>query len=308
MLKRKAINLLEASKSQVKDVVYELSTLPASEIAEHKVFLEEKAEKLEESKDHTALFRGLNLYWTYLSPHLLKHLVCQLPPLQKMKGDMEKYMNSLEEFRKRTPLELFCNIDKEHVELPQGFAKVIARFKVLKAKSTKITLQDIEIFRQQYGKRYLLRDFALMLQDEVKVNSFVVTFIVVKLVIDMLQSNIPKELFQAFGVIQLDVSGHCVFFDESVNDSCLNQLSKSTTSLEFSPNPHSAMVVHSKETPLFSNRYNFCTECNDNIAIFSYGTGDDQFQSTEKIMAMDTFQHGIKDSGFVHYFISFYLL
>ena len=215
-LKKEAIKLLDASSVEVKEVVYELSTLPATEMSEHKVFLEEKSDKLEESKNHTALFRGLNFYWTYLSPHLLKHLVHQLPALKEIQKEMESYMTRLQEFRTQTPLELFCRVDKERIKPPEGFRAVVATFKQVKSKKFKsntITLQDIEEFRLEYGKHYQLRDLALMLLPEVQRNCFIVTFLVPVSVVELLHSNIPKVLFASFGVTKLEVSGNCIFND-----------------------------------------------------------------------------------------------
>lgn len=211
-LKRNAIKLLEGSSVEVKDVVYELSTLSATEMNEHKVFLKEESEKLEESKHHMALFRCLNYYWTYLSPHLLKHLVGKLPPLKEMEGNMEVYMTNLREFRERTPLDLFCQIGKEHIEAPKGFQNVVAIFKdVVKFKQSKMTLQDLEDFRLEYGKCYKLREFALMLLYRVKENSFIVTFFAPASIVKLLQSSIPEEILNEYGVTKLIVSGNCVF-------------------------------------------------------------------------------------------------
>jgi hypothetical protein len=51
-LKKRAIELLEASKLGVEHVVYELTTLSSSEIDQYKVFLEEKLEKLRQIKNN----------------------------------------------------------------------------------------------------------------------------------------------------------------------------------------------------------------------------------------------------------------
>ena len=259
-LKKYAIKILEASHIEVKDVVYELSTLPASERAQHKVFLKENLEKLRKSVDNMALFSQLNLYWTYLSPHLLKNLVKKLPPLQEMKVDMDMYMKILKEFRAQTPLELFCQIEKEHVEPPKGFAKVVARFE--KVKSKIMTLQDIEDFRQKYVSNYQLRDFAFMLQEEVEEKSFIVTFFVAISVIELLQSEVPKELLAVYRVTQLDVSGTCTYHicDQAmltlvppypVDNGTTTQNSEETTSILHSKK--TAIVPCSKETTVVPN-------------------------------------------------------
>ncbi|CAI8044302.1 hypothetical protein GBAR_LOCUS24582, partial [Geodia barretti] len=177
-LKKRAIELLEASKLGVKDVVYELTTLSSSEIDQYKVFLKEKLKELRKSEDYLELFSHLNLHWTYLSPHFLKHLVNNLLPLNGMKSDMEDYMNDLHIFRERMPLDLFCEVGNKCIEQPDGFQKVVVKFKEVKPTKEKLTLQDIEDFRQQYGSSYQLRDFAIMLRDEVKKMSFVLTFFI----------------------------------------------------------------------------------------------------------------------------------
>ena len=207
-LKKRAIELLEASKLGVKDVVYELTTLSSSEIDQYKVFLKEKLRK---SEDYLELFGDLNLHWTYLSPHILKHFVNNLSPLNEMKSDMKAYMNDLHIFRERTPLDLFCEVGNKCIEQPDGFQKVVVKFKEVKPTKEKLTLQDIEDFRQQYGSSYQLRDFAIMLRDEVKKMSFVLTFFVPDSVIELLSTKIPRELLLKFGVTKLDVAGTCLY-------------------------------------------------------------------------------------------------
>ena len=128
-----------------------------------------------------------------------------------MKSDMEAYMNKLHNFRERTPLDLFCEVDKKCIEQPDGFQKVVVKFKDVKPTKEKLTLQDIEDFRQQYGSSYQLRDFAIMLRDEVKKMSFVLTFFIPDSVIELLSTKVPRELLLKFGVTKLDVAGTCLY-------------------------------------------------------------------------------------------------
>ena len=253
-LKRKTIELLEVSRVEVKNVVYELSTLPANEIGQHKMFLKENLDKLRESKDNMALFGDLNLYWTYLSPDLLKHLVIKLPHLEGMKGDIEAYMIRLHEFRTQTPLDLFCQTDKKHSDPPEGFASIVARFKEVKPKlaSEKLTLQDIEDFRQKYGNHYKLRDFAFLLRNEVQKDSFVVTFWVPESVIELLlqNSNIPQAMFIEYGVTQLHIGQVIVFNDNSSNDkSMVQQITTidDNCSMEADVVKHASQLSYSEE-------------------------------------------------------------
>ena len=210
-LKKQAIELLEASKIGVKDVVYELSTLKASERDEHKVFLKEQLKELRKREDHMELFSDLNLYWTYLSPHFLRHLVNEISPLNFLQSDMEAYMEDLFTFRKRTPLDLFCDVEKKCLEQPKGFEKVVVKFKQVKPTKEKLTLQDIEEFRVRYAHCYQLREFAIMLKEEVKQMSFVVTFFIPESISKLLRTDVPVELLREFGATKLKIAQICVF-------------------------------------------------------------------------------------------------
>ena len=238
---KRAISLLIKSKTDVKDIVYELSTLSATEKSEHKVFLKKNLKKLRKSEDHLVLFGYLNLYWTYLSPHLLKHLVNKVSPLREMKGDMEAYMESLRDFRMQTPLDLFCQVDTQHVEPPEGFTRVVTKFeKVESENKLSMTLQDIEEFRQKYGSHYQLRDFALML-NEVKHNCYIVIFFVPQSVVEQLQSNVPENVLEEYEVSQLEVSETCVFVQQNLQPSLAEVCSSSKERMDTTVSPVKAV-------------------------------------------------------------------
>ena len=240
LLKRKAINLLNTSNIKVNAFVYELSTVRVAEKGEYKAFLEKKLDELSEKRDYFALFSHLNLYWTYLSPGLLRHLIYKIPCLAKMKEDMGIYMTRLCEFRTRTPLKLFCEINKESIEPPEGFTKIAATIKS-KFPPEKITLQDLETFRQKYGQCYQLRDFALMLQEQILNKSFVVVFYVPQSIVEILKMNIPTEILREFEIIELEISGTCVFGGTSHVQSTSQQIPSPTYGIHFLfPTSHSA--------------------------------------------------------------------
>lgn len=232
-LKRKAITLLDASCFEVKDVVYELSTLPVTERGQHKQFLEENIKKLRANADNRALFSHLNLHWTYLSPGLLQQLVRNISNLAKMKDDMKTYMSMLHEFRTLTPLKLFCQHDKKCMELPKGFSKIVAQIRSENIPPERLTLQHIEDFRIKYGDCYQLRDFALMLQEQILNKSFVVVFLVPESIVEILKKNIPTEILREFGVIELEINGTCVFGGTSHVQSTLEQIPSPTYGVHF---------------------------------------------------------------------------
>ena len=211
ILTKKAIDCLKKSNTAVGDVVYELSTLPACEKGDWKLFLDENVEKFRKCKDHNELFFDLNLNLTYLSPDLLRHLVKKLPPLQEIEGDIEEYMDDLHKFRRETPLELFHQINKKHIQPPSGFTDIIVKFEELKSRNGPLTLQHVEDLRLQYYiGHHRLYNFALMLRDVTK-NCYIITFSVAESVVELLQTNIPKELLRDFGITEVVVSGRCIF-------------------------------------------------------------------------------------------------
>ena len=200
-------NELQEKKVVVRKVVYELTTLKARERSEHKVFLENNLERLREHKDLTVLFEDLNFYWNYLSPGLLEHLAKKFH-LESVKMELQLYKAALKEFRVQTPLTLFCQIEVKYVEPTEEFCNIVVKFEM----STAITLQDVEKFRRKYADHYNLYDFVLRLNSITK-GSFIVSFLVPNLFIGILRLDIPKEILKAFGVVQLEIAGSCVYSD-----------------------------------------------------------------------------------------------
>ena len=201
-LKDEAIELLEGHRVGVKKVVYKLSTLYADENDQHRVYLEKNCEDLRKCEDHWHLFGKLNFYWNYLSYHLLDHLIQNLSSLEGLKNIMEKYKSDLQEFRVHTPLDLFHKTQKQYIEPPEGFSKIVAEFK--KPESKNMSLEDVENFRIRYAGHYRLRDFALMV-GEIRPGCFIVSFIVPDSILEVLKSNIPKVILQEYNVTKLHV-------------------------------------------------------------------------------------------------------
>ena len=211
-LKKKAIKLLEASSTEVNEVVYELSDLSPEEKSEHKVYLTENQQTLIDQRDHIALFMSLNLHWDYLSPQLFDHLVNKLDCLKEMKEEMIKYNENLKTFRVTTPLKLFCEIQKKHFEPTDGFRTIVNKYK--SELSIDMTLQDVEDFRQKYADHYQLYEFALQLYS-IEPGSFIVSFLVPESVVDILKENVPENMLKRFGIARLEVAGCCVYSDST---------------------------------------------------------------------------------------------
>ena len=222
-------------------MVYTLSECSASQMSEHKSFLQRNIIGMQDIKTNTSLFSFLNLHWNYLSPQLLYHIVNELPCLQNAKKQIISYDLKLIEFRINTLLRLFCEIDQEYIEPPKGFFRIAARFESENMKEP--TLQHIEKFRLKYAKFHNLRDFALMLVTEVKVGSFIVSFAVPFSIIDSLKYNVPTEIMKEFGIKTFLVGNARVFHYNLVVAQCSSYTSASMMVVDKLPSTPMEIVV-----------------------------------------------------------------
>ena len=52
-------------------------------------------------------------------------------------------MKSLHEYRVQTPVTLFCQVDKQHVEPPEEFTRVVAKFEKVKTSNELIIIYNV---------------------------------------------------------------------------------------------------------------------------------------------------------------------
>ena len=252
-LRETVLSLLEIQSIAVDQIVYNLTLLPASEMSQHEPYFQENLEKLEKCTKCRPLFSRLNLYWNYLSPQLLFHLVREFLPRTVAIREMTCYSEKIKHFRCCTLLKLFCQIEEEDIEPPDGFSKIVAKFE--RRISTTTTLQDVENFRLRLARHYRLRDFALMLKPKVMPGSFIVSFLVPNSVLMRLKLNIPqRDIFDKFGITQMNLDGHCVFrtdanrtdsADESIKTGKIVEISASEVSEIAAP----LMEISASEVP-----------------------------------------------------------
>ena len=206
-LKQRCAENLQNKNVSVRKVVQTLTNLPADDIDEHKMFLEEKLIDLFKAPDPVVLIGQLSFTMNYLSYHLLDFLVNEFD-LGDVKPEMELYKSDLKQFRMRTPLILFCSTQKRFVEPPQDFQKVIAKFSW--PSDVDVTLEDVEQFRERYACHYNLRSFAIMI-FQVCPGSFIITWVVPRSIVAKLKANIPRHLLKRYCVIKLEIGGSCVY-------------------------------------------------------------------------------------------------
>ena len=111
-------------------------------------------ENVSEAKSDSRLF----LHWNYLDPTLLDHLVVKFE-LVDVQPQMVKYKSELQEFRKKTPLTLFCETQKRRkIKLSNEFREIVAEFEW----SKDVTLEAVEEFGQEWASHYNFHEFTMM--------------------------------------------------------------------------------------------------------------------------------------------------
>ena len=151
-------------------------------------------------------FGTMNFHWSYLDPSLLDHLVKKFD-LEKVKGEMETYKSDLGQFRRKTPLTLFCRAQKrKRVRLSPDFQEVVAEFDW----PNDVTLEVVEQFRQEYADHYGLREFAMMVA-QVRPGCFIVTWFVPESVVEKLKGKVPRAILKKHSVTKLEIAGTCVY-------------------------------------------------------------------------------------------------
>ena len=205
-LKRDCRDGLTKKNIPVPQVVDALTDLPADDVDEHKHFLESCVSAFYEAKDHTVLIGQLSFHMNYLSYHLLGYLGNEFD-LVEVKGKMTIYKADLQQFRKKTPLALFCKTQKRKVFfLPQGFQKAVVHFNWRNG----VTLEDVEEFRQKYVSHYNLRECAMMIA-QIRSGSYIITWFIPESVVEKLKAKVPIEILKIYGVTKLEIAGACIY-------------------------------------------------------------------------------------------------
>ena len=177
-LKENTRESLVKQGTPVKRVADSLTSLSPDDDDCHKLFTSHISD-LFQAPDIPEQFGTMNFHWNYLDRSLLDHLVSDFN-LEEVKGEMEAYKSDLGQFRKKTPLTLFCQAQKrKRVRLSPDLQELIVEFDLPKD----ATLEDVEQFRQEYASHYDLHEFAMMVA-EVRPGSFIVTWFVPESVVE----------------------------------------------------------------------------------------------------------------------------
>ena len=209
-LKKKIRECVDKRKVAVTDVADALTSLSPDEDEYHQMFLKDNIEKLYGASSNTVLFGTMNFHWNYLDPSLLDHLVTRLV-LVEVKPNMKAYQSELQQFRMKTPLNLFCQTQrKKKVKLSPEFKEMVAEFKL----PNDVSLEVLEQFRQEYASHYKLHEFAMMVADA-RSGSFIITWFIHESIAEKLKGKVPVQILTKYSITTLTVAGVCVYCDKT---------------------------------------------------------------------------------------------
>ena len=205
-MKRDCRDGLTKKKIPVPQVVDALTDLPADEIDEHKHFLESHLSVCYQANEHAELIGQLSFHMNYLSYQLLDYLGNKFN-LVEVKGKMMIYKSDLQQFRKKTPLALFCRTQKrKRIKPTAEFREMVAEFEWLE----NVTLEDVEQFRQEYSTHYNLRECAMMIA-QIRSGSYIITWFIPESVVDKLKARVPSGILKKYCITKLEIAGACVY-------------------------------------------------------------------------------------------------
>ena len=209
-LKKATRECLEKHKILVQDVAEVLTSLSPDDDECNRIFLESHIKAFATAVNNSELFMTMNFHWNYLDPSLLNHLVTELE-LVEVKPDMTIYQSELQQFRMKTPLNLFHQTQrKKKVKLSPEFKEMVAEFKL----PNEVSLEVLEQFRQEYASHYKLHEFAMMVAD-VRSGSFIITWFIPESVAEKLKGKVPVQILKKYSITTLTIAGVCVYCDKT---------------------------------------------------------------------------------------------
>ena len=205
-LKNAIRECLEKQRVLVSKVADVLTSLSPDDDEQHKLFIGSHVEALYQAANISVLFGTMNLHWNYLDPSLLGHLVKEFD-LEAMKRQIEGYKSDLQQFRKKTPLNLFCQTQRRKRRRHQeDFKEMVAEFDW----PENVTLEEVEQFRQEYASEYSLHECAMMIAH-IRSGSYIITWFIPESVVKKLKAKVPREILKKYCVTKLEIAGACVY-------------------------------------------------------------------------------------------------
>ena len=199
---------LERQRVIVSQVAEALTSLSPDDDERHKIFTENHVTVLYRAANISEQFGTMNFHWNYLDPSLLEHLMKEFH-LEQVKDRMEAYKSALQQFRKKTPLKIFCQTQrKKKKKFEDDFKEMVAEFDWPEKEN--VTLEDVEQFRQEYASEYNLHECAMMIA-QIRSGSYIITWFIPESVVEKLKAKVPRETLKKYCVTKLEIAGACVY-------------------------------------------------------------------------------------------------
>ena len=206
VLKNNIRECLEKHRIPTEQVADVLTSLSPDEDQQHKMFAKSHIKDLFGAANISEQFGTMNFHWNYLNPPLLDHLVQQFD-LQEVRDQMEAYKSDLQQFRMKTPLNLYCQTQRGRKRRRlEDFEKMVAEFDW----PENVTLEDVEQFRQDYASEYSLHECAMMIAH-IRSGSYIITWFIPESVVEKLKAKLPREVLKKYCVTKLEIAGACVY-------------------------------------------------------------------------------------------------
>ena len=205
-LKNAIRECLEKQRVLVSKVADVLTSLSPDCDEQHKLFIGSHITDLYRAANISEQFGTMNPHWNYLDPSLLEHLVKKFH-LEVMKRQIEGYKSDLQQFRMKTPLNIFCRTQRRKRRRPQeDFEMMVVKFDW----PENVTLEDVEQFRRDYASEYNLHECAMMIAQIIP-GSHIITWFIPESVVEKLKTKVPREILKKYSVTKLEIAGACVY-------------------------------------------------------------------------------------------------
>ena len=223
-LKNEALKKLKEDGVSVEDLCDKVTSLNCLQNdTSMNIFVDERIERFYSCRSIVVVFGILNTYWSYLSYHLLEHVICQYS-LEDLRKQMEEFKVEVDLFKEETPLAIFANAEKKiDSKIPDGFKMLISNHKFSKDSF----LKEVEKVRVELNNEYRFEYCALMLNDVLAGSIKIVWLIPTSTTQHVLQvtSTLERGRFRTIMMVKLEFQGEPIYEDDLISEVCVYILS-----------------------------------------------------------------------------------
>ena len=111
--------------------------------------------------------------------------------------------------QKEDTIDAFLSDAKEkEKKFDEDFKEMVAEFDW--PEKEKVTLEDVEQFRQEYASEYSLHECAMMIA-QIRSGSYIITWFIPLSVVEKLKAKVLREILKKYCVTKLEIAGTCVY-------------------------------------------------------------------------------------------------